>query len=82
MDLFQNFAFNEMLHSTHNVPSILRRKNVVFIKLYTSSTFSSPDWLLFSFSFKAFSKRERERKATGIDTIMAFYQASARRSFS
>lgn len=47
------------------------RKNVVFIELYTSSTFSTPDLLLFSFSFKA------TEEPFGIDTFMAFHQASA-----
>lgn len=61
---FWSFAFNEMLHSTHicapYFPCSLQR-NVVFIELYTSSTFCTPDLLLFS--FKASAGKSNRKKA-------------------
>jgi hypothetical protein len=48
----------------------LYRRNVVFIELYTSSTFCTPDWLLFSFKASA-TRGKATEKPSRIDTFMA-----------
>jgi hypothetical protein len=44
----------------------LYRRNVVFIELYTSSTFCTPDWLLFSFKASATRGKATENRPESI----------------